>query len=78
MSASSLHPALCRDENQIVPEEALQRLFYCSAKGAFVCVLQDKSETQAEAGLKCKGGVEKIALRSMVFGRKCYKNKLFG
>lgn len=70
VSASSLHPALCRDENQVVPEEALQRLFYCSTEGAFVRVLQDKSETQAEAGLKCRRSVEKIALRLLlIFGR---------
>lgn len=60
VSASSLRPALCRDENQVCPEEALQRLFHCSAERASVCVLQDKSEAQAEAGLKCWRGVVKI------------------
>ncbi|KAF3833698.1 hypothetical protein F7725_024902 [Dissostichus mawsoni] len=41
VSASPLQPALCRHENQVCPEEALQRLFLCPAAGALVCFLQD-------------------------------------
>lgn len=51
VSASRLHPALSWDENQVIFEEALQRLFLCQTEGPSVCLLQDKSEAQAEAGL---------------------------
>lgn len=75
MSASSVHPPLCRDENQVRTEEALQRLFFCSAEGAFVCVLQDKSQTQAEAGLKCIGRWLWVCGQ---LEELCCKIKLFG
>lgn len=52
VSASSLHPADSRDENQVRPEATLQRLFLRSEEGAPVCVLQDQPQTQAEAGMK--------------------------
>lgn len=61
VSASSLRPALCRTENQVVCEEALQRLFLRSKEGTPVCVLQDKPQTQAAAGLSC-WGVETCAV----------------
>ena len=51
VSASPMQPALCRHEDQVCPEEALQGLFLCPAAGAFVCLLQDPPETQAEAGI---------------------------
>ncbi|KAM3597044.1 uncharacterized protein V6R79_025262 [Siganus canaliculatus] len=62
VSASYLCPALSWHENQVCPEEALQRLFLCSSEGPFVCVLQDKSQTQAEAGINIAAVFEEIAL----------------
>ena len=53
VSASSLHPALCGNEDQVRLEKALQRLLLCPQEGTPVCVLQDKPKTQAEAGLNC-------------------------
>lgn len=67
VSASSQPPARRRDENQVCAEEALQRLFFCYTEGAFVCVLQDQSQAQAEAGLKCWWSVMKIVLRMWKF-----------
>lgn len=61
VSVSSLCPAVCRTENQVVCEEALQGLFLCSKEGTLVCVLQDTPQTQAEAGLSC-WRVEKCAV----------------
>ena len=78
VSASSLHPALSRDENQVCPEEALQRVFLCSTEGTFVCVLQDKSETQAEAGLNCWWRCEKLLWDCEHSQQLCCNNKLFG
>lgn len=66
VSVSSLRPALCGNENKDVAEEALHQLLLCSKEGTLVRLLQDASQTQAEAGLSC-GRVETRALRLWVF-----------
>lgn len=80
--APSLHPALCGDENQVCPEEALQRLFLCPTEGTHVHILQDKPKTQAEAGLKCAISVKRVWKKlfwdqDFYLQELCYENKLF-
>lgn len=69
VSTCPLHPALCRNENEICSEEALQRLFLCCEEGASVRVLQNKSKTQTKAGLKYRWSVLKMALMLWTFAR---------
>jgi len=52
VSAAGLLPAERRDEDQVRPEETMQRLFHRATQGRLVCVLQDPPQTQAEAGLR--------------------------
>lgn len=83
VSAPRLPPALCRDENKDCTEKTLQRLFHCTAAGTLVCVLQDKSEAQAEARIRWHRSVWSEESQSCVKNLKmclfdlCYYNKVF-
>ena len=55
LSAARLLPAKRGNEDQDRPEKTLQRLLHRATQGTLVCVLQDKPQAQAEAGLSHQG-----------------------